>query len=266
MDRPTLLEVFSPLLSKLNKLECYTDTIRYGNIPDDFNLLNDIEKEVFNYPPKDSILIIENCLSKIEQLKEKGEAIISFVSVDDYNIDVGEYLPASKQKTDETKKELFAAISTELNLFELKLVLLKELLITNQSFGQESAQAGNMLDVDNEEKLPKSITGPNETPLDRYQTALLFHYLKERKIILQYSAVALGKLVGLLTGHSSNTLTKKGFGAIANIQSDKPDSVNKNESKGIRNYNLNKVKSELTQIIKDIDSEISRQEKLSQKK
>jgi hypothetical protein len=266
MDRPTLLQVFSPLLSKLNKLECYTDTIRYGNIPDDYYLLNEIEKEVFNYPPKDSILLIENCLSKIEQLKEKGESIINFVSVDDYNIDFGEYLPASEQKTNETKKELFAAVSTELNLFELKLIQLKELLITNQNFGQESVQSRNMLEIDNEEKLPKPISGPNETPLDRYQTALLFHYLIDRKIILQYSASAMGRLVGALTGHSPNTLEKKGFGAIAAIKSDHSEAVNKNESKGIKSYNLKKVKSELTQIIKDIDTEISRQEKLSQKK
>lgn len=266
MDRRTLLEVFSPLLSKLNKLECYTDTIRYGNIPDDFNLLSEIEKEVFNYPPKDTILLIENCLLKIEQLKEMGESIISLVSVEDYNIDAGEYLPASEQKTNETKKELFAAISTELNLFELKLILLKELLFTNQNIGHQSAKSSNMLDIDNDERLPKPISSTNETPLDRYQTALLFHYLVDRKIVLQYSATAMGKLIGMLTGHSPNTLEKKGFGAIAAIKSDHPEAVNKNESKGIRSYNLNKVKTELTQIIKDIDNEISRQEKLSQKK
>lgn len=265
MDRPTLLQVFAPLLTKLNKLEFYHDTIRYGEVPDDYYLLSDIEKEVFNYPPKDSIQLIENCLSKIEQLKEKGESIVSIVSVDDYNIDVGEYMPANEQKTNETKKELYSAISTELNLFELKLILIKELLITNQDIGQESGSSDNKLEISNSQKLPKAISSPIETPLDRYQTALLFHYLIDRKVILQYSDTALGTLVGLLTGHSSNTLAKKGFGALAAIKADHQEAVNRDESKGVRSYNLNKVKSELVEIIKDIDKEISRQEKLTQK-
>lgn len=265
MERQTLLQLFSPLLVKLTKLELYHDKIHYGEVPDDIYLINEIEKEIFNYPPKDSIQLIENCLIRIEQLKEKGESIVSIVSVDDYNIDMGEYIPASEQKTNETTKELYDAISTELNLFEFKLILIKELLITNQSFGQESALSPNMLEIDKEEKLPKPISGPNETPLDRYQTALLFHYLIDRKIILQYSASAMGRLVGMLTGHSPNTLEKKGFGAIAAIMSDNPEAVNKKESKGIKHHNLNKVKSELTQIIKDIDTEISRQAKLAQK-
>ena len=266
MERPTLLQVFAPLLTKLNKLEFYHDTIRYGEVPDDYYLLNEIEKEVFNYSPKDSILLIENCLSKIEQLKEKGESIISPVSVDDYNIDVGDYMPANEQKTNETKKELYSAISTELMIFEFKLILLKELLITNQNFGQEPGISENNLELSSEQKLPKPILGAIETPLDRYQTALLFHYLIDRKIILHYSDTALGTIVGLLTGHSPNTLTKKGFGAISAIKSDHPDAVNKDESKEIKNYNLNKVKSQLVQIIKDIDTEVSRQEKLAQKK
>lgn len=266
MDNPTLLQVFSPLLAKLTKLELYHDTIRYGEVPDDIYLISGIEKEVFNYPPEESIALIKNCLLQIEKLKEQGEGIVNAVSVDEYNSELDKYVPANEVRKLETKKELYAAINIELNLFEFKLSMLKDILFTNLQIGEGlHNDTEGKLEIDPNKKLPPPLSSAKNTPLDRYQTALLFHYLIERKIILEYSDMALGTLVGFLTGHSPNTLSKKGFGAIGRIQSDNPDAVNKEESKGIKNYNLTKVKTELESIIKEIDKEISRQNGLIRK-
>lgn len=267
MDRPTLLQVFSPLLAKLAKLELYHDTIRYSEVPDDIHLMHEIEKEVFNYPPKDAIALIENCLLQIERLIRQGEAIVSTVTVVEYNDELGEFLPTDEKRSLETKNELYTAINAELNLFEFKLSMLKEILSMNLRIGLGSnSDINGELEIDLTKKLPKRLSKTNESPLDRYQTALLFHYLLERNIILRYSQEAMGQLVSHLTGHSPNTLSKLGFGAIGRIQSDSPEAVNKVESKGINNYNLNKVKTELESIITEIDKEITRQIGLSKKK
>lgn len=264
MEKLTLLQLFAPLLSKLEKLEFYRETILYGEIPDDSYIMGEIEKEIFNYPPKDSVSIIENCLSKIEILRERGESIVEYVLIDVYEDRADGYVPANELQNAETKKELFSQVSFELNLFELKLIGLKETLLKNLSF-DGITDTENKLEIDTKKKIPDRIRDVMDTPLDRYQTALLFHYLKDRKIVLPYSDTALGMLVSRLTGHSENTLAKHCFGAIANIKSDNPKSVNKIDSKGIANYNLNKVKTELEIILEEINNEIDRQNRVSKK-
>lgn len=259
------MQLFGPLLTKLSKLEFLHDTFRYGEIPDDSLLVSELLKDVFNYPSIDVIKLIESCQTKIDEIRERGESIVSLISVEEYDFDVKEYLPVNEQKKIETKKELYSTIVTELNIFELELLLIKELLINNQNIGINSDSSIGGLELDSQQKLPKPIQSPKITSLDRYQTALLFHYLKEENLILPYSDVALGKLVGLLSGHSSNTLSKNGFGAINYVKSDHPEAVNKVESKGIKNYNLNKVKTKLQAIIREIEEEITRQNRLSRK-
>jgi len=54
--------------------------------------------------------------------------------------------------------------------------------------------------------------------LDIYQSALLFHYLKESNAIIHYSDNSLAKFVHYLTGHSEQNLRRdKGFGVIWDI-------------------------------------------------
>lgn len=269
MEKPTLLQIFAPLLARLSKLELYHDEIRYGEVPDYMNIISAIEQSVFNYSPLEAIELIDNCLAQIEKLIEQGESIIETVSFIEYNILADDYLPVTQEKEKEAKRELFSAIKTELYLFEYKLSLIKEILWTNRNIGMSAEYTIRYkIEIDSKTKLPLPIpqTLKGKNPLDRYQTALLFNYLKERKIILEYSATALGTLTGLLTGHSPNTLEKKGFGAIENIKADHPESINKVESKGIQNYNLNKIRAELELIIKEIDKDIEYQNKLLKKK
>lgn len=265
MDRLTLLQVFSPLLTKLTKLELYHDTIRYSEVPCDFDLINGIEKGIFNYPPKDAIALIDKCLSLIEPLKEKGEEIVALVSVEMYYDELGDYGPATESKVKETKEQLFKSISSELMFFEYKLNNLKEVLTDILASSDEAQGKTLELNIARRTPLPEyKEKGRKIETLDIYQSALFFQYLKETGIILPYDPNSLAKFIAHLTGHSEqNVRTCKGFSVIDQIKSDKAG--NAVEMKGHPNYNLTKIKTALLEIIAEVDSEITRQNARMQK-
>lgn len=85
--------------------------------------------------------------------------------------------------------------------------------------------------------------------LDIYQTAILFHLLREAGVIINYSNADLAKFAHYLTGHSEQNLrTDKGFSNIFEIM--------KTNRNGVKAYNLQILKKELQQLINTIDSKL----------
>ncbi len=83
--------------------------------------------------------------------------------------------------------------------------------------------------------------------LDIYQTAILFHFLKEHHAFLDYNNEALAKFAHYLTGHSEQNLrTDKGFGEIQHII--------RQDRKEEKFYDLKVVKKFLEEILDDIES------------
>ena len=91
---------------------------------------------------------------------------------------------------------------------------------------------------------------PKATRLDKYQSAILFHYLKEQKVIINYDASTLAKLIHFLTGHSANTLRTEAIGRIHDIQIE--------DLKGTKGHNLIVVKNLLENIITEMNKFIQK--------
>jgi len=91
-------------------------------------------------------------------------------------------------------------------------------------------------------------------PLDIYQTALLFFYLKKHQGINSENYNSIAKNVSALTGYSEqNIRTTKGFGVMGDILSDR---AKNQHHKDEPNYNLITVKEFTQNIIDDIDKQI----------
>jgi hypothetical protein len=85
------------------------------------------------------------------------------------------------------------------------------------------------------------------TNLDKYQAALLFHYLREKGVIIKYDDTSLSKLVFYLTGHSAQNI-RTALGSIYNVQKD----TVKNKTKNEKLHNLSEVKRVLNSILLSI--------------
>lgn len=88
--------------------------------------------------------------------------------------------------------------------------------------------------------------------LDKYQTALLFHYIMAKGIILDFNDKSLAKLISIMTPHSEQNIRTECLAYINQIIKDKTKDKNHPEP----NYNLNCVRRALQEIIEDIDREI----------
>jgi len=92
--------------------------------------------------------------------------------------------------------------------------------------------------------------------LDVRQTALLFTYLKDSKVILNYHTNSLAEIVSALTGHSEQKIrTDEGFGMMQYIKQDNPNTKIK-KFKSVPNHNLVVLKSVLTEIIEELDKQM----------
>lgn len=102
----------------------------------------------------------------------------------------------------------------------------------------------------------QSIKGKDKTAaLDKYQTALLFHYLKEKEAIIDLVDKDLAHVLSRLTPHSEQNLRTEGLYSIKFIKGDHPDYRNKTFTEP--NRNLTQVRVLLQNIIDDIDSQIA---------
>lgn len=115
---------------------------------------------------------------------------------------------------------------------------------------------------------------PEETikRLDRFQTALLFHYLMKHGAALKHSNPDYSKIVHFLTGHSAQNMQRLGLTGLENVKKDrvadegddhyvnKSNLAREQKAKGkVKvNYNLNQVKKLLQDILKEVNDDIKK--------
>jgi len=81
------------------------------------------------------------------------------------------------------------------------------------------------------------------------QSTILFHYLREEELTINYNDSSLSKFIHYLTGHSEQNIRTKGLGQIYHLVND--------SKKGVDFYDLKQVKQHLENIIKNIDDTIN---------
>ena len=79
-------------------------------------------------------------------------------------------------------------------------------------------------------------------------------------MILEHSDIQLSKILHNLTGHSAQRMRQFGFSDLENVKKD--IARNKSINSKFKYYNLNKVKDALVLIIKQIENDIDRLNKL----
>lgn len=149
--------------------------------------------------------------------------------------------------------ELMAFVSEFENIFDKHdFSLVPKWIELLESISEERQLAENKI-VKPEYHLPEGFKlntlGIKAEKLDIYQTAILFHLLREAGVIINYSNADLAKFAHYLTGHSEQNLrTDKGFSNIFDVM--------KTNRNGVKAYNLQILKKELQQLINTIDSKL----------
>ncbi len=103
---------------------------------------------------------------------------------------------------------------------------------------------------------PGNVDNSKIEKLDRSQTALLYDYLKNVGVIKDLSSNKLAPLISELTGFSKKNLRTDGLDKIWEIKSGKI--ANKIESKGNPEYNLQKVKEVILEILQNVNQDIKK--------
>lgn len=240
----TLSEVFGTLTARLDHLEFYHETILYNNLPfPNYSLIDEIGSQIYEYPTKETLKIVENSISRIQKLQIRGDNIVLGVAVD-IEDEIFETRVANEQQTKKAKEQLYEIIRLQLMYFERKLSIMKDSLLLNLSISTSKIN-----------KYSPHLMTPEELTLDERQCVLLFDYLRNKKIIQRLPNSTLSTYISLLTGHSESKMrTTKGFTAINSIKADKV--VAKGKKGETVSYNLKAVKKSLQEIIKEINIEI----------
>jgi hypothetical protein len=253
-----LNEIFADLDRRLFELNDYRVSVYHKTKPDEDNsefYLKDIKDQIFNFNPSEAIPKIDAEIASLLELQDRGVAIIEKVKVE-----VGDWIQSDLTHTviQTTNGIIYEEISNELQSYIDTFSMLRSKIIQiNPHYGKDQVLTGSIpvvINIDGSFKLPEMVKDAGPVKLDIYQSALLFDYLRESRIIQNYSNASLAKILSVLTGHSEQNLrTNKGFGAIAYIKSDKE----KNKSAATGDfYNLTQVKEALLEIISIIDAEI----------
>jgi hypothetical protein len=245
-----ITEVFAKLLARLSELSLYHATVNYDALPEvNYKLIDEIGSQIFEYSTSEALKFIDFALTKIQHLQAEEEEIVAAVNVD-IEHDIYGTMLANEVQTETAKKQLYEDIRVQLMYFSRKLSIIKESLLLNLS-----------LKTPSKKEVEKIVIIPtDELLLDMRQSALLFYYLKEAKVIQPHVNDKLSIYISLLTGFSEQKLrTTKGLGSIPNIMSDKNVVIKK--KKDTPHFNLNSVKNALQKIIKDVEFEIAERSK-----
>jgi len=111
------------------------------------------------------------------------------------------------------------------------------------------------------DSIDEKISGRKLIPiekLDRYQTALIFSYLRDVGAIKDKSSNSISPIISRLTGHSENTLRNKGFDKIWQIKAGKEG--NKTKLLTEPDYNLKKVKNIILEILSMVNDDLKKNE------
>lgn len=251
-------ELFQPLHARLNKLLFYRDTVtRLTLEPPHALSIEIILTEAKRVKVIDLIRNINSVLEKIERIKAMGFKVVSDVTVEELRPQFGEYFAADEEEENFVKEGLYQSIRYELNYYGNELTTLLDKL--NKTYSIDKNIPSELI-----KRFPAKTTFPKvptgEVILDKKQTALLFHFLVEASIILNFDKAPLARIAHICTGHSEQNLrTTEGFGVLEKIMKD--EVVNQKMKNG-KNYNLNTVKKALLHVIAIIDIEVNRMNKI----
>lgn len=254
-------EIFEELETRLEDLTNKKISIGvWENIKESFSI-SKIEKNIYNVNINYGINRIEYALKQIKALQAKGAGIMDSIEIEgigEFNQWVYKDYPSDTKfpKIEEQKINVFQNLQKELEFYRKGLEDLLDELKTNQNSENERTNLSSYTIEISEGYNFSKLRISGDVILDKYQTALLFNYLREKEIILKgYSNAGLAKIAAALTGHSENNLrTEDGFGVIARIKSDKLK--NSDKAKG-EYYNLNTLNAALKQIIDQINEDIN---------
>jgi hypothetical protein len=257
-------ELFSDLYNRLEELADYRKHFHtWEGVEDKFSTLK-ISRYYFKFPLEESRARITILLKEVEILKQRGREIIDKISIETFNEWNEPYLrnmPFYYKTVEATEELVYSTIQRELLYYETNLNSILEEIRGKINSGNEKNIEAKQSGANAEFDFSHLKAHSNDVRLDKYQTALLFNYLKATKLILDYDNTPLASIVEALTGHSKNTMrSAHGFGAIHDIQIDNlPVSLSK-QPKG-KFHNLNRVKDSLQLIIDEIDKTITKESK-----
>jgi hypothetical protein len=260
-DNENINEIFTELNLYLQKVgNLYTREIDIEDLEDDdaiHEIIESLTRKVLQRPSAEALNGIEIAINEIEELQNKEGSIMDntrFMTSENGVQVLIEGKEAVFYQNEFYNKYLIEFYFLKGNLISLKHRIEKRLVLTIKRGEEvESTQDDK---VDNQVPLPTVI-------LDRYQSALLFHYFTEIKLIRAHSKIKLGEIISILTGHSPNTTAKKALGPIDNVKKD--IAVNRDEKQG-KHYNLNKVRQALSTVIDLIDKDIKWIDKIRSRK
>ena len=243
-------EIFSDLnlyIQKIGNLEGADINIIDLEYNETTGIIEALVNKVLTRPFVEYIKELNIAISEIEELENKGISLFSKVSFHSTEKGIEETIPSEDEER--YIKEFYN--KTRIEHYILK-GNLKTLIIRLE-------KRLNLKDSNKEdEELENAII--SKVILDRYQIPLLFSYMKETGMILEHSDIQLSKILHNLTGHSAQRMRQFGFSDLENVKKD--IARNKSINSKFKYYNLNKVKDALVLIIKQIENDIDRLNKL----
>jgi hypothetical protein len=270
-DKPSIRGIFGKLYATLFGLKNFDDEFHL-NKEKFFSLdFSDIIHKSFEFPPEEVISTIDVALAGIAELDPKGFSIVENIKIFryEYNVKTSKYGYSGKVKLEpppegfrDKKQLIYSELSNALRELGSQLSTLKsqqeKMLSTMPGNNIAKTEPGPVLITIDDNYALRDLKKISQVELDKYQSALLIYYFREKKLIQPLTDASLARIVALLTGHSETNLRTQGFGRIHDI---KDDEVKNKELATGSFYNLRKVKEALAIIIKDIDEHIRRHSK-----
>jgi hypothetical protein len=246
----TINEVFLELDMRIDVLRNLWNQIDASQLTRPLKGISDIERNIFKFK-EEAGERIDISLQELNQLLDRGISIIppGMFSGDphDENILTLEDLQKDAEKE---REDAYKSIKAEITFYIKKLTLLKEKQTVSEN--QPTSNNTTITLGDNFNFPILKTTNPDTIPiLSKDQLALLFHYLRENKIILPYDDKSISKLVMNLTGYSDETLRQNSYRKIHDLKKEIPHN-NRNSEKS----NLLILSEALKKVLKEIDKEI----------
>ena len=243
-------EIFSDLnlyIQKIGNLEGADINIIDLEYNETTGIIEALVNKVLTRPFVEYIKELNIAISEIEELENKGISLFNKVSFHSTEKGIEETIP-SKDK-DKYIEEFYNKTRIEHYILKGNLKTLINRLEKRLNLKDSNKE---------DEELENAII--SKVILDRYQIPLLFSYMKETGMILEHSDIQLSKILHNLTGHSAQRMRQFGFSDLENVKKD--IARNKSINSKFKYYNLNKVKDALVLIIKQIENDIDRLNKL----
>lgn len=259
MDDKSLRLLFSPLLTRLFRLDFLVDRFFFDEIPLHMESVDEIVGAIFSYPIPDSMRMIEVCLTLITALEQQGKSIVSSVVIlsnETYEDKPEEFIPASNEQEEDAKETLYSFITTELSFYKTKLETARERLLKIDFEVTHKNTPGVVIQFDSKKEFPKRLAKLRESELTVKQTTLLFEYLKESKIILDLDQTTFAKLISLLTGVSFNTVRQDYLPYIWDIKRGQHSTKDRTRPKKVSNFELEAIQRVLHNLLNIISKDI----------